>query len=275
MAKFKPKKKKNESKPFPMQGRISSFMKNFSFLRWLDPFTYVDLFVMPAVKKYTQSTFVEFLVNVLFALLFAWVIYSALGLIFGTANPLVIVYSASMENTFFRGDVMALNKVNDSDFFGPVVSLNIPIKDVPVLDYATPVYSDAGSLKSIVFNGTGKEIVPNTSGSIVVYNAFPSSLPIIHRAIVKLQATDGNFILTKGDNSVTNSTFDQDCGKINPTFFISEKNCITFYAIPVKELDGKTFFMVPKVGCIKLWLVDDLFSLFSTGSLPRDFRGIC
>jgi hypothetical protein len=108
-----------------------------------------------------------------------------------------------------------------------------------------------------------------------VYSAFPSGLPIIHRAIVKIVANDGNFILTKGDNSLTNPTFDQDCGNVNDAFEKSDKPCITFYPIQVSELHGRTFFAIPKVGCVKLWLVDDLMSLISIGSLPHDFKGIC
>ena len=257
---------------------FSSISEKFSFLKWLDPFTYVDLFVMPRVKKVTTNSTVEFLVNIFFALLFAWIIYTLLGLIFGSATPLVIVYSSSMENTFFRGDVMALSFARSSNDLAQVVTLDREIKNVPVNEFVSNITYEGSKLKSLTFNcgvNCTKEIVPNTSGNVVVYSAFPSGLPIIHRAIVLISANDGNFILTKGDNSLTNPTFDQDCGKVVPELNATQKPCITLYPVPVSELQGKSFFKIPLVGCVKLWLMDDLFSIISTGSVPRDFKGIC
>jgi signal peptidase I len=243
---------------------------------------------MPIVKKSTNnSSTAEFLVNILFAFLFAFIAYSILGFLFASSSPLVIVYSASMEPTFFRGDVMALGKVNSNDYLGPEIILpsSINVKNTPSINYATPIYSDSSTLKleKIIFscdNNCIKELIPNQMGEVVVYSAFnPNSpingIPIIHRSIAKLVSNDGNFILTKGDNSLTNPTFDEDCGIIKPEFNIPQKPCITFYAIPVEELQGKAFFKIPLVGCFKLWLVDDLSSLIFSGRLPSDFRGIC
>ena len=290
MAKFKTKKHSESKNSFlnnssksisNIKNSSSSFFasisEKFSFLKWLDPFTYVDLFVMPRVKKVTTNSTVEFLVNIFFALLFAWIIYTLLGLIFGSSTPLVIVYSSSMENTFFRGDVMALSFARSSNDLAQVVTLDREIKNVPANEFVFPVYEES-KLKSLIFSCDGnctKEIVPNTNGSVVVYSAFPSGLPIIHRAIVLIAAKDGNFILTKGDNSLTNPTFDQDCGKVVPELNSTQKPCITLYPVPVSELQGKSFFKIPLVGCVKLWLMDDLFSIISTGTVPRDFKGIC
>jgi len=278
MSKFhKPKEKKENTFLKNASGVYLKVKEKFSFLKWFDPFTYVDLWVMPKIKKVTTNEYVEMAVNIFFALFFAWAIYTLLGLIFQTATPLVIVYSASMENTFARGDVMALMKVNEVDNFGEVVFLDRSVKGVAVNQFVTPVYENS-KIKELIFkkgDGSTTSITPNTSGNVVVYSAFPSGLPIIHRSIVKIVATDGNFILTKGDNSLTNPTFDQDCGNINDAFEKPDKPCITFYPIQISELHGRTFFAVPKVGCVKLWLVDDLMSLLSNGSLPRDFKGIC
>jgi len=281
MAKFKTEKHK---KPNPLlnspsrSSTVSKIKQKFSFLKWLDPFTYVDLFVIPQVKKVTDSVVVEFLVNVFFALLFAWIIYTLLGAIFGTSTPLVIVYSASMENTFFRGDVMALGKVSSTDYFGPEIKVNQNIQSVAVNKYLTQSYDPQGNFYSFTLNGN--EFLYKKDASIIVYGAYnPTSSdhgkPIIHRAIAKLVALDGNFVLTKGDNSLSNKRFDQDCGNISQGFEKPDEPCITLYAIPLEQIQGKTFFMIPKVGCVKLWLVDDLFSLVSTGKLPSDFKGIC
>lgn len=267
-----PKPRKPEKQLSIGASSLSSSKSRFSFLKWLDPFTYVDFYVIPQVKKVTNSSVVEFIVNAFFALLFAWIIYSLLGLGFGTASPLVIVYSASMEPTFYRGDVMALSKATQLDNYGVEVSINRSISKVAVSDYATPQYLPSG-LSSIYFKDANVSVTPNKSGNVIVYQSYPYNLPIIHRAVVEIHATDGNFILTKGDNKLTNPTFDEDCGAVSGNQ--SEKPCISFYAVPVSSLQGKAFFTIPKVGCIKLWLFDDLSSLIATGSLPRDFKGIC
>ncbi len=287
MVKFvKPKAKKSVFTS--LENAFSSLKKRLGFLSFLDPFTYVDLWVMPLVKKVSNnSEIAEFLVNVLFAFLFAFLAYLILGFLFGSSSPLVIVYSASMEPTFFRGDVMALSGINQSDNFGPEVILpsSINVNGVATINYATPIYSNPSLLKleKIVFACDGnciKEVIPNHDGIVIVYpavnpNSVTNGIPIIHRSIAKLVTKDGNFILTKGDNSLTNPTFDEDCGIIKPEFNISQKGCISFYAIPVSSLEGKAFFKIPFVGCIKLWLVDDLSSLIFKGKLPADFRGIC
>ena len=297
MVKFKPIKKRESNKSGepsifePLKKGVSFLKEKLSFLKWIDPFTYVDLFVMPQVKKITDSSTVEFLVNVFFALFFAWFIYTALGILFGSATPLVIVYSASMEDTFFRGDVMALGKVNENDYFGPEIIVDENVSRKPVSEFLSQNYDSEGRLVSFVYEG--KEIPYLKNGSIVVYSAYNPrasfhGAPIIHRSILKIVANDGNFILTKGDNDqkkvfsdsanswgYSNPTFDEDCGNVSNEFEISSKECITLYPIPVNQLQGKTFFMIPKVGCAKLWLVDDLFSLITQGKLPRDFRGIC
>jgi signal peptidase I len=270
---------------------FSKLKQKLGFLKWFDPFTYVDLFVMPHVKKVTKNSFVELLVNVFFAGVFAVVLYSFFSFLFGSSTPFVIVYSASMENTFFRGDVMALSKATNNDFFGPEISLDFPLKKVPVINYVSPSYDSEGRLVS--FNIGGKNFVYEKNGSIIIYSAYnPTSKdngkPIIHRAIVKIIASDGNYILTKGDNdqskfflkdynvwAYSNPTFDQDCGKISLEYEVPKKNCITLYAIPVDELQGKVFFRIPFVGCVKLWLFEDFSSILSTGKLPPDFRNFC
>ena len=290
MVKFK--LKGNSASPSVQKNSFFSKLKEkFAFLKWLDPFTYVDLFVMPHVKKITNNSFVELLVNVFFALVFAVIIYSFFGFLFGSATPFVIVYSASMENTFFRGDVMALSKAVNNDYFGPVVSLDAPLKKVPVNEFVVPSYDSEGRLVSFVIGD--KNILYEKTASIVIYSAYnPTSKdngkPIIHRAIAKIIAADGNYILTKGDNDqskiflngsstgfYSNPTFDQDCGKVSVVYETTQKSCITLYAIPIDELQGKVFFRIPFVGCAKLWLFEDLSSLLISGKLPSDFRNFC
>jgi signal peptidase I len=242
-------------------------------LKWLDPFTYVDLYVMPKIKKRTESSIIEMLVNLLFAALFAIIVYLLLGFAFGSASPLVIVFSESMEPELYRGDVIALTSPKEGMNFGEKVFLERNIEEVPIENYVTPEYNN-GVLEKIVFEN-GEEIIPNEEGSIIVYNSYPFNIPVIHRTIVEINAKDGTFFLTKGDNDLTNPTFDQDCGKIDLLRKTVEKQCISFYAIPKKDIQGVAFANIPKVGCIKLWLFDDLFSLLTRGKLPENFKGIC
>jgi len=272
MGKFKSAKKKEKTISFPKIKKPKVLKK----LEWLDPFHYVDIFIMPRVKKVTDSELVEGIVNVIFALIFASLLYLILGLAFGTASPLVIVYSESMETTFFRGDVMGLTKVNSEMNFGDEIVFNGNIKALPVEKYLTAEYFSGSNspVTKIIFND-GQEVIPTTEGSVVVYPSYPYGLPIIHRAIVKIKANDGTFLLTKGDNKITNFTFDQDCGGIDILRQKPTKGCISFYAIPIEDVQGVAFFRIPIVGCVKLWLVDDLASLLTTGKLPKDFKGIC
>ena len=248
----------------------------FKFLekrKYLDPFYYVDTFIMPKIKEKTDSKLVENLVNVLFAAMFALVIYFLLSLTFGSSSPLVIVYSASMEPFMVRGDVIGLLGINDNVALGKEINLNENIKNIPVEKYLT-IEKNNVLISKIIFKD-GQEVYLEKNGSVIVYPSYPNKLPIIHRSIVKINANDGVFVLTKGDNYFTNPTIDQDCGTIDLLRNSSSKNCITFFAIPIDEIQGVAFFNIPKVGCVKLWLFDDLFSLISTGRLPRDFRGIC
>jgi len=168
--------------------------------------------------------------------------------------------------------VMGLSKFSVSDNFGAEVFINRAIENVPVLNYAIPKYSPSG-IDSIYFIDANTSVTPLKSGNIVVYTSYPYGLPIIHRAVVLIHASDGDFVLTKGDNQLTNPTFDADCGSIVSNS--SQKSCITFYAVKVSSISGKAFFNVPKVGCVKLWLFDDFSSLIVNGKLPRDFSGLC
>ncbi|MDD3084226.1 MAG: hypothetical protein PHP82_04345 [Candidatus ainarchaeum sp.] len=246
-----------------------------SKLKWLDPFTYVDLFVMPKVKKVSNSKIVEGVVNIFFAALFAIIIYSVIGFIFGNNTPLVIVYSESMEPDFYRGDIIGLTGLNNQMNFGKEINLNQKINNIPTINFAEPIYSN-NSLEKIVFSNGEELFLDNISNNAtIVYPAFPSNIPIIHRTIVKINALDGQFVLTKGDNQKTNPTFDQDCGQIDQLRNSSEKICITFYAIPIEQVQGVKFFKIPFIGCAKIWVFDNLISLITTGELPKDFKGFC
>jgi len=265
MAKFIPPKKHKPILSGP-KSAVTKLRSRLSFLKWIDPFTYVDLFVMPQVKKISNSEFLEFAVNVVFAFIFAAVIYTILGLLLQTATPLVIVYSASMEPTMHRGDVVLLKSVDNPIFPARNVLVDLNIANLLTSNFVQSSYDSSGELSSFTING--KEILYKKDGPIIVYSAYNPAYPmyngkqIIHRAIVELDAVDGQFVLTKGDNSATNKKFDQELG-------------LTLYPSSTKDILGQVVVSIPLLGCVKLWLVDDFSSVLYSGHLPSDFKGIC
>ena len=77
-------------------------------LKWLDPFTYVDLYLMPKINP-KNDELTSNIVYVICAFVFAYILYNfVLALLLGTSTPLVIVYSGSMEPNLYRGDVVVL-----------------------------------------------------------------------------------------------------------------------------------------------------------------------
>ena len=64
-------------------------------LKWLDPFTYADMYIMPRVNP-ENSVLKANIVYIVFAFISAWLLYTGLGLILGTPNPLVIVVNGSI-----------------------------------------------------------------------------------------------------------------------------------------------------------------------------------
>jgi signal peptidase I len=236
-------------------------------LKWLDPFTYVDILLEYINPK--KIWFVNWAVNIFFAFIFAFILYSFFGFLFGTSSPFVIVLSGSMEPTFYRGDIMAMSGANASNLKAQEIELGEEISGRALAEIATPSYSPDGNIFSIIFKN-GKEIRPNKQGDIVVYYSSYRQEPIIHRAVAKIRAKDGIFLLTKGD-SKANYTVDQDCGLViagTP----QKPGCINLYPVNVKDIQGKVTFKIPLLGYVKLLVFDDvpvlLFGCNRLGGCP-------
>jgi len=198
-----------------------------------------------------------------------------LGLAFGTPTPMVIVVSGSMEPVYHRGDVIVLFGASPQNVFASEIETGFSsLRGISFSQFAVPQYALTGNgvqIQSIEFNN-GTVLPIEKTGSIVVYYSKLSRKPIIHRAVAKLKAEDGYYLLTKGD-SIYNNTIDQDCGLVingNP-----QKTCIELYPVPIKNLDGTAVLQIPLIGCAKLWVFDNLASLATTGALPPDFSGVC
>lgn len=235
-------------------------------LKWLDPFTYVDLWVMPKLNPENHSLR-SWLIYIFFAALFAFIIYNAIGLVMGTSFPLVIVLSGSMEPEYYRGDIIVLQGVNPETLNAPVIELNHSLKNVPSYEYLQ-TYCSANNSPDIAlpcdhfklqvlnrqttlidFSTTelhflnGEKLSISKEGATVVYFSSQQQKPIIHRTVAVLKTLDGTYVLTKGD-SPKNPLIDQEAG-------------ITFFATPVSELQGQALFKIPLLGYVKLILIDD------------------
>lgn len=253
--------------------RLSRFKKRFSFLCWLDPFTYADIFLEKIGQKESQAA--SWAVYLVTAFLSAYLLYFVvLAFLFRSPSPMVIVVSGSMEPAFYRGDVMVLTGWGIGELNAPLVEMpgdSIEGTDISAYAYAKCSVSGSDGLsglvpcraimkevlagrlqvqakdilaEKIVFPSLGREIDITKEGDVVVYFSESQGIPIIHRAVAKIHARDGWFVLTKGD-SVLNSFIDQD-------------TALSYGAVPFGKLQGKAVFMVPLIGYVKLILLDDL-----------------
>ncbi|MBI4053538.1 MAG: hypothetical protein HY394_05900 [Candidatus Diapherotrites archaeon] len=257
-----------------MPAKQSPFHAILQKLKWLDPFHYVDLFVMPAVNPKNNAA-ISTIVYIVSAFVFAWLAYTIAGMILQTQSPFMIVVSGSMKPLYHRGDIIMLAGAGPDGIKATEVSMpSQSLSNTPFSDFASLRFEMENGIpqaKKIVFKD-GKTIPVEKTGSIVVYTAVPSGRPIIHRVVAKLAANDGTFLLTKGD-SEQNYTLDADCGKI--VNGVSQQACITLYPVNASQVQGKAIFQIPVLGCAKLWIFDNLLGLASTGRLPADYDLIC
>lgn len=225
------------------------FKKLKESLKWLDPFTYVDLYVMPRINPKNNKN-IETIVYIIFAFIFAYILYNyVLALLLGTGSPLVIVFSGSMEPTLYRGDVVILTGA--SNLVIKEASVDFPIKNKSLTEYAQigSKQTSKGYRQTSIKIGE-EEFEFDENGPVVVYYSSLSNQDIIHRGVLKLNAPDGEFLLTFGDN---NSRLDQHCPP-NPR----NGDCIAPYPISVEDLNGKYLVHIPLLGYVKLILFDDL-----------------
>ncbi|RLG70297.1 MAG: hypothetical protein DRO04_02060 [Candidatus Iainarchaeum archaeon] len=266
---------------------------------------------MPKLNPNKNKILAE-LIYLATAALLALAFYSFLGLLLSTPEPGTIVMSPSMKPLLSRGDIVFLSGVKQN-ITAAEITLPYAIKNKPVAEYAEINYSKG----EIYFKDINKTIPISNENSIIVYYSPLENRQIIHRAIAKIKAKDGNFFLTKGDN---NPYADQDCGRIfyeqlnnknlllkarawfpvfdlklkqkmfcscaaEPTLqnfgsaclVCTEKPCISLYAIPEEDVKSYVIFIfpVPRLGCIKIWLFDNLPSLILKQRLPYYFDVFC
>lgn len=173
--------------------------------------------------------------------------------------PMAIVYSSSMEPNLHRGDIVILNKANNLKVEEITINQNISNKDLEEFAEVSYYINEYG-LEEAEYLTIGDQNIflldaITNKNSVIVYPSNITGKDIIHRAIVKINAKDGSFLLTKGDNHKTNTYIDQDCGvdMLNGKIII-EKPCLNLYPIKENTLKGKKIGKIPYIGYIKLVL---------------------
>ena len=267
-------------------------------LKWLDPFTYVDTFIIPKVDSLSEGVrwfffvasflllalsvtlllgfapvllallagfyaylyffdrgdAVHWSIYILSAFVFAFVLYHVvLTFVLGTSFPLMIVFSGSMEPLLYRGDVVILTSASQLQV--REASVDFPVGGKSLSEFAEIGYTiNPRGLRQASLKIRGQEHAFDSSGPIVVYYSPLQGKDIIHRAVLKINAPDGEFLLTFGDN---NPVADQFC-PASP----GPRDCITEFLVPAEQARGKYLFHVPFVGNLKLLVFDDLPGLF-------------
>lgn len=247
-----------------------SIKEKLSFLRWLDPFTYVDVFLLPKINPKNDKMITN-IVYIISAFVFAFAFYKLFGLLLATQYPATIVLSGSMEPVFYRGDILIIQGVSPETLNAKEISLNIDsLENIPTFYYAYG-YCQLGSNASLAkcanlinsvlaknieletFNtkeihfSDGQVLPINAEWDIVVYYSKLQRKEIVHRAIAKIKTKNGIYLLTKGDS------------KLNP--FIDQEGGITDFAINAKDIYGRVLFKIPLLGYVKLLLLDDPMQL--------------
>ena len=244
--------------------------KILEVLKYLDPFYYVDRFIAPLLNP-EKNEIKELAINIIFAFLFAWLFLTVLGFILRTEMPISVVMSQSMEPVLNRGDLIILGKADKINVQKIEVGKYLKNKYFDLFGKAHYTEKD-GDISLDYLEINGKKIELDKKGDIVVYWSDLRNKAIIHRAVLEIDALDGSYYLTKGD-SKRNKTFDQDCGAVING--VPEKICIAKYPVPKKEIKGKVIGVVPFIGCIKIWISEDIPSLLFQGKLPKYFHGFC
>jgi len=157
------------------------------------------------------------------------------------------------------GDVIIFTKPNNLKVPEITLDKNIRYKDLKEfmdLNYSINEYG-LEEIESITINGKTfylKDAITNKN-SVVVYKSNINGKDIIHRAILKINAKDGTYIITKGDNHKTNLYIDQDCDIIREGGeIIAQKNCLNLYPIRIEDIQRKKIGKIPYIGYIKLVL---------------------
>lgn len=235
-------------------------------LKYIDPFYPYDLLISFLTKKMgKENKFLGILIFIVYSLLLAFLLLKILALVLGAHQSMMIVVSGSMEPKLNVGDIVVL--FSAKNISTKYVDINANLENVKISKYIVPRYSILGdynitnlSLQQVLYlksqnpdlevhlqdlNINNKIILPDVKGDIVVYYSELYKKEIIHRAILGINALDGTYYITKGDNLKTNFRMDEYC----PDFY---QYCFYPYFLPKENLLSKYLFKIPFLGWIKL-----------------------
>jgi len=235
--------------------------KKFAFLKWLDPFTSVDYVLEKTIGK--QEGFWKGVIYwgcyLLTAFFCALILYKMIGLFLGVAEPLAIVVTSSMHPVLKVGDVAIFTRPVNLKVEEISIDKNIRFKDLKEfaeIRYEKNKYG-LNEARTITIGEKTIDLLEaiRKNNSIVVFKSNTENKDIVHRAIAKINANDGVFILTKGDNPKTNIYIDQDCDiSIEDGYPKIGKNCLNIYPLKLEDIQRKKIGKIPYIGYIKLVL---------------------
>lgn len=220
--------------------------------KYLDPFYPYDKLINFLKKKNLSNKYSDFIVFIIYALFLAFIILKLIALILGSHQAAMIVVSGSMENYLNIGDIVVLfnpEKINTT-----YIDLNRNINGVAINEYLKPNYVIEGNtIKIKDLNVSGQIVDLNKTADIVIYYSPLQKKEIIHRVVLGINALDGTYYITKGDNEKTNFVLDADCRfSLMTSQGLQTVNCLYPYALKKENILSKYLFKIPYMGWIKL-----------------------
>ncbi len=197
-----------------------------------------------------KATFVDFAVAVIVAALIYFVI---MPFILGANPAAVVVKTCSMKGSLNIGHIVVLRGASYE-------SVNAPEVEAP-LNFT---YEN----KTLFFSN-GKKVPVNEKGDVIVFVSQLSGRQLIHRVVAKVDSTEGEYFVTKGDankypdaskrvcEEVTVVGNRKECTKIGTKGACSypedqgEPGCLAA-PVPANKIVGKKFFSIPLIGHITL-----------------------
>lgn len=184
---------------------------------------------------WNEDSFASFIANIFVAfIVIKFMVYPAMGIVFGTNLPLVAVVSSSMHHEGQFNDWWdnakswyESNDISFNDF------IEFPLRN--------------GFNKGDIMLVTGATVENTEIGDIIIFDSNRPN-PIIHRVVNIYEIEGETYYTTKGDNYVTNPK-PLTSGSIDET------------KVSVNDVQGKALFRIPIVGYVKI-LAIDLINIF-------------
>ncbi len=205
--------------------------------------TYVSLDFITGSGKTGKSTLLE----IVYAILGAAVVWFVLSIALQTPSPIDVVTSCSMKPLLDRGDLVLVQgqQVYNApviDYSGAVPSLQASKSNCTISKRGNPDSTSQCTVNLTLSNQATLSTVSTTRSSVtqndvVVFESRQSGL-VIHRAVLALKSTETNQVLylTKGDN---NQVVDQEAG-------------LDF--VEPQKIHGRMIARVPLIGYLRLFL---------------------